>query len=123
MFNGRLLEFFDDMDAVYQGAKQIRKGLTLAILLDRKLPHQTFKKHVAVPYGKQILARDEAFLLQQDYKSELQEAIAANSNAAVLGVDIVKELKGIWASLSPDNKDAIFMHMKVLVTLCNRIKS
>ena len=118
LFNTRLLEFIDDMDSVYDGAKQIRKGISLAILLDRKLPVQTFEAHVVKPYGESIMARNEAFLLEQDYASSLKN-VPATPNLS--SMDIVSELKGIWKTLTPENKDAIWNHMRVLVVLASRM--
>ena len=122
MFNTRLIEFVEDMDAIYDNAKQLRKGISLAIVIDRKIPSTMFKKHVSEPYSKQILARDETFLLNQDYADQVGELakFAPAGETGQIG-NIVVDLKRIWKGLSSDNKTAIWSHLQVLVTLSNKI--
>ena len=119
IFNTRLLDFVDDMDKIYKGARQIRKGLSLAIVIDRKTPLALFRNHVVVPFGDSIKKRDETFLLAHDYA----ESVKTVSELApdVSSVDIVKELKGIWHTLNQDNKNAIWAHMQLLTTLAERV--
>jgi len=118
VFNTRLLDFVDDMDSIYKGAKQIRKALSLAIVLDRKKPVAMFVQHVAAPFGDSIKRKDETFLLTHDYA----DSVATLSTVApdVSTVDLVGELKGIWHKLTPENKNAIWEHMRLLTALSER---
>ena len=119
VFNTKLLDFVQDMDSVYAKSKNIRKGISLAIVMDRKMPMRTFSEMVVKKYATEIAARDEAFLLDHDYRDDYSDSMKNLSSDTPL--DIVNELKGIWKSLNDDNKNAIWGHMQVLVALAKRL--
>lgn len=112
VFNTKLVEFIDDVSHVYKNSKQIKAGINLAIMMDRKFPIKTFHSQVVLKYGEQIKTRDEAFLLEEDYSKSIENM---PPNAA--SMDIVNDLKTIWKSLDDDSKNAIWAHMQGLCTL------
>lgn len=117
IFNAKLLEFIDDISAVYKDSKKIKKGITLAILVDRKMPIRMFKEKVVIKYGDQISTRNEAFLMEEDYTSSIANVVPSEFSS----IDIVNELKSIWKSLDDDNKNAIWAHIQGLCALAKRM--
>lgn len=60
----------------------------------------------ALKYKKQIDVRDENFFLTNNYKEETHDASFV--------IDIIRELKDMWSTLSDKNKEGAFDVMQVL---------
>jgi hypothetical protein len=112
VFNAKLLDFVDDMQGILRHVPQYKMLVASIKLLSQFQPHQNhtfFRQYVATPYEASIVARDEAFLLNQDY------------NVGGEDVDIVSLVKGVWTSLTPEDKDSIWAHLQVLLAISRRI--
>lgn len=117
LFNKSLQEFVSDLSCVYEGAEAGKGALGLAILLDRKMPHRVFKEHVVDPYGPQIKKRDEAFLMKQDFKK-----LTSSCGPAADDMDLVGQIKQVWAQLNPEEKETIWKHLEKLMKISVRVK-
>ncbi len=113
VFNKALTDFVADMSTVYEGAHSLSAALNLAIVVDRHMPMAMFNEHVTKPYAARIETRDEAFLLERDFTSQLKTVAAQPPGL----VDIVGQLKTVWRTLSDENKEAIWAHLAKLVAM------
>ena len=80
LFCSKIKDFSQDMRVVLKGyseANQILAALDAMIGISPDLVVVFFKKHIAEPYEKEILSRDEAFL-RGELHSKLGEAPAAS---------------------------------------------
>jgi hypothetical protein len=124
VFNKKLLDFADDLQNLKQdiGATipeidSLRPFVLLASTFDPSKPQQMFHEHVVSKYESQIARKDEQFFVEERY-----DEVASGGDAGG-GGNIVDMLKRVWRDLSPDNKDAIWRHLHVLVTLNNRCRN
>jgi hypothetical protein len=114
-FNNKLTEFVKDLGVAFPDIHDItmlRTSLTLAKNVDSGLPQRLFHEHVASPFGDRILASDEGFFMQYDYKDL--------SKIHGVEIDIVGKIKGVWHELSPENQHAIWKYLHVLVVLSRK---
>ena len=115
LFNRKLEEFAVDLCTTYAEVKEfhvLKNSVRLAAMMTPKLPQTIFHQHVFIPYEQHIINKNEVFFLEEDYASHLE----GNS----VNLDIVQQIKGIWKSLAPDQKEIIWKYMQVLVVLNRR---
>lgn len=112
LFNAKLQDFVSDLTEIHPlpDLKVFKGLLELAIKMDAAVPPAMFHKCVAVPYGTCIKAKDEAFLASHSFDEVGQYT----------DLNIVNRLKTLWGDLSPDNKDAVWKHLQVLLVLSQR---
>ena len=117
MFNEKLKDFLKDVIVVCPNVSEIKILLTGLNLLDKKDIQKNFNENVVIPYEKFIMARDEDFFVNNRSFSEDQKQWG-DSN--MIG-ELIQRLKDNWISLSPQNKNAIWDHLTILVVLCKRV--
>lgn len=107
-FNRTILEFIDDLVntfpelADFDGFRKITKT---CIMIDPETPQKVFHESVTTPYEKYIIARNEAFLLSENYSKSGAHAT------------LIDRIKLIWKGLDDGNKDVIWNYMRALVAL------
>jgi hypothetical protein len=109
LFNRSLLDFIDALAPLIGHLPMhtaVAASAKILAHVDEGRNLDYFDRYVASRYGAQITARDESFLLAESYTEAPEDS------------DIVQLLKATWSTLSPDEKDAIWKHMQVLVLLC-----
>ena len=109
LFNNKLIDFIEDLQGIIGHMPEYKILLTSAKFLAQvkeKQNQKLFHDVVVVPYGRSILTRDEAFLLDEKY----------SENKA----DVVDMLKHQWSTMQAQDKESVWAHMTVLVTLSER---
>jgi hypothetical protein len=110
MFATKLIDFMEDLRGVLGHLPKFQ----LVSASIRFVPHAQlrsgFDLHVAQPYGKFIAARDEGFFLAHD-------ALGGSNN-----IDIVPLLKLVWKTLSEPDKQSIWAHLQILMTINERVQ-
>jgi hypothetical protein len=114
LFNRKLIDFLVDLEGPVQGKLPSYTTLLASVKalskIDEAQNQIVFDRYVARPYEDKILAKDERFFMGTDY--------GMTQSADSMG--IVSILKAVWADLGPDDKEAIWAHLKVLVVLNRR---
>ena len=109
LFNRSLVNFIDALQPLIGHMPQYKPIAMSAKLLSRigdpRRNVDFFNQYVAQKYSAMIVARDETFMLAEQFSESDDQ-------------DIVQLLKGTWKTLSAEEKDAIWQHMEVLLTLC-----
>lgn len=111
-FNSKLEEFIKDLTSTFpqfNDLKVLKTGIQLAKTMDVKAPQRMFNQYMSEDYAQKVLNKDEGFFLAEDYNH-----IAANEG---IDVDIIPQIKKLWGSLEPQDKDAIWKYLQVLVLL------
>jgi hypothetical protein len=115
-FNQTFQEFLADFSKTFPNDTQLsmyQLGLRGVFLADPNIVQTVFHDSVCVPYADKILAKDEAFFLENSY-SEIQANV---SNA----LDVIDKVKSYWSQLDTTNKDVVWKYLKVLVHLDRKI--
>ena len=111
LFNNKLMDFLEDLSSVIGHVPEYKVLTASAKFLSgfQKTQNQElFDRYVVEPYGEFILARDEAFLLEEGFGD-------ASGNVVTL-------LKSVWTTISSADKDSIWSHFHVLMMLNIRCK-
>ena len=118
MFNQKLMDFVEDLSGLNQGLRTpvpqidlLKGGVQLMASMDPSGPLRLFRKYVSYPYGPQIEARDDKFFLEA---SQLDQSHADD-------MDLIKLLRGVWKTLSTEDRDAIWGHMQLLLKIDQKI--
>jgi hypothetical protein len=114
VFNTKLIDFLEDLNGVLGHVPDYKTLVTSAKFLARMNERQNAKlfiQFVSGPYGKEILERNESFFVDRDFKE------AKDANAG----DIVQLLKGVWKNLAKEDRDSIWAHLHMLVTIVGRL--
>lgn len=107
IFNQKTIEFIADVGLICPDIKDLQPIANIGLSLDRMAAIRIFDKY-ADKYESYILAKDEAFLLVQDYESE--------------NMDVIARLKTVWTTLTPENKDTIWKYIQLLLLLHSKHK-
>jgi hypothetical protein len=112
VFNKKLTEFLIDLESVgitrVKEYPMLKMSLLALAHVDKSKPAKGFLKYVVGPYESQIVQRDDAFFMSQDFSTV--------SDMAIVGA-----IKQIWTTLEDNNKDAIWRHVQLLTALCKRV--
>ena len=114
VFNTKLLDFLEDLSSVLGHVPDYKTLVASAKFLARMNERQNaklFMQFVSGPYKKEIMEMNESFFVEHEYK----EATDANAG------DIVQLLKGVWENLAKDDRDSIWAHLHMLVTITGRL--
>ena len=115
-FNTKLEEFLNDLLTAFpefKDFKVLKHGINLAKTIDAKMPANVFLQHMTDEYEKNILSRDDAFFMNEDY-----------AYVADMGVDldIISKLKTLWGQLDDSNKESVWKYLQVLVLLSRKCR-
>lgn len=119
VFNAKLIDFLEDLRGILGSLPDYKVLVSSARLMAQFQERQNaklFNAYVTVPYGTQILARDEAFFVCRDYDEFVNKTASSSKNTG----DVVQLLKGVWNTLPQEDRDSIWAHLHVLVTLSSR---
>ena len=122
IFNRKLLDFVEDLKTLRADMRLdlpeldlLRPGINLVInTIGHHKPQEVFDEQVASRYGSRILERDEAFLLDETY-----DHVHADLDAVDV-VGLIDVLKKAWKDIDPQNKEAVWRHLAVLLLLNQR---
>lgn len=112
VFNNKLIDFVDDLKGAIGHLPEyslISSSATFLAKFQERQNYAMFDRYIAQPYGESILARDEAFLLTQNY---------SNSNGGI--VDLIK---GVWKDLPAGDRESVWAHLHVLLVLAARCRA
>lgn len=115
-FNQTFSEFLEDILRVFPDDAELRMyhlAMKTAAAVKPTLVCGAFRKRVARPYGKQILARDESFFLSHEYADIQSEFMQASK--------IIDKIKGYWSGMTPENREIVWKYFRVLIKLDERI--
>ncbi len=116
LFNRKLDAFVSDVRPLVGHMPEYTtaaSSIRLLASLEPRKNQDLFDTFVARPYEDRILARDEAFFMDH-----------ADLGAGASNAGVVQLLKNVWAqSLAPQDKDAVWAHLQVLIVLNRRCKA
>lgn len=111
-FNQTFKEFMNDLIRCFPedaDFKMYKMAISTAMIMDDGLVIGVFKEKVIDPYADKILAKDDAFFMENNY-SELQGEFSEASA-------IIQKLKGYWAAMGEEDRDVVRRYFVVLVKL------
>lgn len=117
LFNRKLADFIEDLAPLLghlADYKMLSASAGLMAAMKPRTNQEYFDAYVAAWFEDQILARDEDFFMSREYP---------DAHVACNDLGIVPMLKGVWASLAPGDRDAVWAHLEVLVCLNRRCKA
>lgn len=119
LFCSKIKDFSQDMRVVLSGdseASQILSALDAMIGISPDLVVVFFKKHIAEPYEKEILSRNESFL-----RGELHSKLGETAAAAGPLENLHHKIHDRWNTMTDKDKNIIWDYFKLLVVLSKRI--
>jgi len=114
-FNHTFKEFINDLIKSFPGDpdfKMYKMAISTAMIMNESLVIGVFKEKVMDRYSEKILAKDDAFFMDNNY-NELQGEFSEASA-------IIQKLKGYWSGMSPDDRDVVWRYFVVLVKLSQK---
>ena len=113
-FNTQLENLAVELQSLFPKDKNILNYVTAIQLLKKNNPrklHTMFKTYIYV-YKQEIMSTEETFFLKNSFNH-----IANNDS----GIMIMKSLKQYWTSLSDKTKSNIWLYLKVLIRLAEKM--
>jgi hypothetical protein len=117
LFNNKLADFLEDLKGVLGHLPEYRllcSSSRLLTQMDVRRNCAMFVTYVGSPYGDQIMAKDEEFLLSHDF----MDAPGAKECESAGGV--VELIKGAWKTMSPQDKESVWGHLAILVVISRK---
>jgi hypothetical protein len=114
-FNRTFKEFINDLIKSFPNDpdfKMYKMAISTAMIMNESLVIGVFKEKVMDRYSEKILAKDDAFFMDNNY-NELQGEFSEASA-------IIQKLKGYWSGMSPDDRDVVWRYFVVLVKLSQK---
>jgi hypothetical protein len=108
-FNAKLGEFLNDLCLVCPRISEFRPAFQFAMNVDKRAGINVFDKY-ANKYEPYIISKNEEFFLNKDFTSSSK-------------ADLINEIKQVWTTLSPENKEVVWKYLQVLLFLHKKIKS
>lgn len=108
VFKNKMLDFMDDLYGVLGHRIEYSVFNALLKCTPSEPVRYNFDKYVARPYGQSILACDEEFMLNESYD-------------VVTDMNIIAMVKSAWRTMSEQDKQSVWAHMRVLLTLNDHI--
>jgi hypothetical protein len=116
-FNTKLIDFFKDLNETYPEERDIKYALEAInglAKINPKMILDLFYEYVYMKMGEAIKREDEEVVIQTA-KSLIKEQYN-EMHASLLIFD------KYWPTMTENNRQAIWNHMKVLVLLCEKVK-
>ena len=117
-FNDTFVELVQDLIRAFPSDGDFRMyklAIQGASFADKSLVQGVFHERVSTVYGDKIMARDEAFFIDNDYADMKQEFSQAEK--------LIQKLKDCWTKLTAEQKDVVWKYMRILVLLDRKITS
>jgi hypothetical protein len=118
LFNGKLIDFFQELYDTYPEEKSIKAAIEAlhgARKINPKLILDLFVEYVTKPLRDSILAEDDKTVI-----AFAKAVIAGQFNEMSPALLVFDKL---WPDMSEANRDAIWKHMKVLVLLSEKARA
>ena len=120
LFNRKIHEFMDDLISICPPEMErqftiFKDVLRWAIALHKTYPCEIFESTVIKPFEDHIRNRNEEFFLTESYTT-YNEYYKNYYN----DLNIVEQLKTVWKTLNPHNKNIVWQYFDVLVVLAQR---
>lgn len=115
-FNQTFVELMDDLQGTFPHDPDFQLygiGLRAAVLAGPQIVQDKFHRRICLPFGDKILAKDEAFFLENTFEDVQQEF----SEAARM----ILKVKQYWADLSAADREMLWKYFQVLVRLDRKI--
>lgn len=113
LFNRKLADFLEDLHCVVGHLPEytlLSSSVKWLTQYDPARNQQLFDMYVSSQYEDYIMRRDEQFFLSTEY-------------SGVSDMNLVHLLKSVWSTLSEPDRDAIWVHLRVLAVLNRRCKA
>jgi hypothetical protein len=111
-FNKTFKEFTNDLVQSFPNDpdfKMYKIAVSAAMIMNENLVIGVFKEKVIDLYSDKILAKDDAFFMDNSY-NELQGEFSEASA-------IIQKLKGYWSGMSTEDREVVWRYFVVLVKL------
>ena len=119
LFNEKMLEFAKDLCDVFPHVaefKRFRSGILMLQNLEPKTLEGIFRTYVMEKYKGQLLQKDESFFLEH-------KQFDIYSQRTDYWLSLIDQLKQMWVTLDPDNKDVVWKYFHVLIVLSDKCHS
>jgi hypothetical protein len=90
-----------------------------ALALDETFMFFIFKQKV-IQYEKQILAKDEQFMISMDVASQLETSTARVKEHLII---VIHKLRELWSHISHENKEVIWRYFKTMILIYHKIEA
>lgn len=115
-FNDKAYEFVSDLCRLVptdSEFKAFKASVRLVNTMDAEQAIRVFVEHVTVPYGEQIVDRNEDFFLSPSFDDTLDK------------VDdfvqpLVARIRGYWGSINDDDKNVVWDYLNLLHALAEQ---
>lgn len=124
VFCDKILCFSQDMRVVLSGDKeatQVLSALDAMVGMSPDLVIQVFRTHIAVPYEKKIMERDESFLRNELDKHLGEKTLSLSGSSGNPLDNLHHKIHDRWGSLEESQKAMIWDYFKLLVILSKRV--
>jgi hypothetical protein len=119
LFNKQMLDFAKDLCEGFPDIgefKRFRSGVLMLQNLEPKTLESIFRTYVIVKYKDKLLMKDESFFLNHDDFELLVERTD-------YCISLINQLKTMWATLDPSNKEIIWKYFHVMIVLSDKCHS
>lgn len=113
VWNGKFAELLEDLTVLFGDDPDLtllRTGFAFARAASKDSAWRVFRDRVEIPFGRQVLAKDESFFLSSAVGHDDADAMA-----------IIGRVRSAWKDLSPENRDAVWKYFTLLVQISQRI--
>jgi hypothetical protein len=116
IFNCKAEEFFKDLVITFpeiSDFKKFKAGFTFLRNFDPKCPSEYFRQFVSNKYKDAVMSKDETFFLQEQHFGILE-------HQKDYWVNCINQLKNIWTTMDPTNKDIIWKYFQIMIILSDK---
>ena len=110
IFNERFQDYLNDLKRVFPSMSEMVVYETMfhaMATLDKTMPLKLFYDKVGKDYDKMIMEKNEQFFLTTDF-SKIEDG------------HLIQFLKDKWQTLNDTNKNAIWDHLRLLMTIAKK---
>lgn len=118
-FNSTTEEFLSQLVTTFPNVLQLNQfktGFMLLKTVNNKQPQMIFDSYIAAKYRDQIMNKDEQFFMTEKYDIE-------SSSEKDHWETFIETIRGLWESLTDDNKEKIWQFFRVLLVLNDKCNS
>jgi hypothetical protein len=119
MFQNKLQDFLDDLRPALGTLPEYNLLTTSMKFISPEKNYAFFNTYIATPYGARLIAKDEGFFLDSSFAPGAGGGRGGGGGDSINLIAMVKEA---WTSLSPQDREAIWAHISVLMLIHDRIQ-